>query len=207
MVVQPTGRRERKKLATRNALRAAALELSIEHGVDHVTVEQISDAADVSLRTFFNYFSSKEQAIVSGDSIAVEALLDALADRPDSEPLMDSVRHAVLVLAADIPGRERLERLRLVRRTPSLLPHQLAAYEAMERSIAEVIARRTGRDTAHDMYPALVSASVVAALRVAVQHWMMLDATAGPEALAALIDAALDQLSHGLSTPRSALVH
>ncbi len=61
------GRRERKKRETRAALAAAALRLALEKGPDHVTVEEISEAADVSVRTFFNYFPHKEHAILGRD--------------------------------------------------------------------------------------------------------------------------------------------
>ena len=200
------GRRERKKLATRKALSEAALNLSVQHGVDQVTVEQIADAADVSLRTFFNYFSSKEQAVVAGDAVAVETMVDTLHARPADEPVMDSLRHAALALAAEIPHRQRLEQLRLVRATPSLLPHQLAAYETLERSLAVAIATRTHTDIDHNLYPTLVAASVVAALRVAVQRWLTTATSTGPDGLPELIESALDQLGHGLSSPSPAVL-
>ena len=52
------GRRERKKLATRHALSSAALQLAVERGLENVTIEDITDRADVSLRTFRNYFAA-----------------------------------------------------------------------------------------------------------------------------------------------------
>src|SRR5207342_1939710 len=55
------GMRERKKLATRRALSAAALRLAREHGPQNVRVDDIAEAAGVSPRTYNNYFSSREQ--------------------------------------------------------------------------------------------------------------------------------------------------
>src|SRR3954447_6119500 len=83
------GRRERKKLATRRAITAAALRLVAERGFDNVTIEQISEAADVAPRTFFNYFGCKEDAIIGVAEERYRALQDAilLGDGGDDAPL------------------------------------------------------------------------------------------------------------------------
>src|SRR5579862_6721191 len=76
------GRRDRKKNATRRALREAALQLVAERGFAHVTVEDIAQAADVATRTFFNYFPSKESAIIGADPERIAAIRQSLLARP-----------------------------------------------------------------------------------------------------------------------------
>ncbi len=94
------GRRERKKLQTREALRAAARELFARKGFTHTTVQQIADAADVSERTFFRYFDAKEDLLLP-DLVAVfDAVGAALQRRPPSEPPL----LAVLRAAQDAAG-------------------------------------------------------------------------------------------------------
>ena len=67
------GLRERKKAATREALSTAALRLALEHGPQNVRVDDIAEAAGVSPRTYNNYFSSREAAIVA--AVAAERAL------------------------------------------------------------------------------------------------------------------------------------
>lgn len=194
-----TGLRERKKLRTRHALGAAALELAVRHGLDGVTVEQIAEAADVSPRTFFNYFSSKEEAVVAADVERARATAERLAARPADEPVLTSVRAVVreMVDGADARARDWVRQVRLVRANPALVPHQLAAYAAMEQQFAAVIAERTGL-AADDLYPALTAAAVMSATRTATTRWLASD---GATDLVAWLDEALDLLEAGLGHP------
>jgi len=199
VVAVTTGLRERKKLRTRHALGAAALELAVRHGLDGVTVEQIAEAADVSPRTFFNYFSSKEEAVVAADLERARAMAERLAARSTDEPVLTSVRAVVreMVDGADARARDWVRQVRLVRANPALVPHQLAAYAAIEAQLAAVIAERTGLD-AGDLYPALTAAAVMSATRTATTRWLASD---GATDLVTWLDEALDLLETGLGHP------
>jgi AcrR family transcriptional regulator len=164
------GLRERKKRATRAALADAALRLCVEHGFDGVTVEQVATDAGVSLRTFFNYFSSKEEAVVAGDVATAAAFVAAFERRPADEPVLDALRSA-LVEISDHVDRERAAQLRALRGTPSLLPHQIAAYSAQERALATAVGHRVG-ETTDDTYPPMVAAAVMAVIRVIIGLWL-----------------------------------
>ncbi|MDN5914867.1 MAG: TetR family transcriptional regulator [Pseudonocardia sp.] len=198
------GRRERKKMATRAALSGAALRLSVQHGVDRVTVEQIADEADVAVRTFFNYFSSKEEAVAAGDLGTTVSLVEAFTARPADEALLDSLREAaLLVVGGDTyRDRDRVEEMRAIRRAPALLPHRLAAYAEQERALAAAVASRTGTDEEKDLYPALVAATVMGGMRVVVQRWLAAPAGEldGPR-LAELVETTFARLADGLAAP------
>ena len=88
------GLRERKKAETRAALKYAALELADRLGPDKVSIEAIALAAGVSPRTFFNYFASKEDAILGGAPSDPSPLADYLRARPDGEAPLDALRAA-----------------------------------------------------------------------------------------------------------------
>ena len=78
------GLRERKKLATKQALAWAAMQLAVERGLENVRVEDITDTVNVSRRTFTNYFSSKEEAIASLNADRAARAAEALRGRPAS---------------------------------------------------------------------------------------------------------------------------
>src|SRR5262245_25521228 len=126
--MEPAGRRERKKRETYRALCGAAQELVHERGLEEVTVDDIAEAADVSVRTFFNYFPCKEDALVGIDPDVLTGVADEVRERPGDETPAEALR-AVLLGDTD-PGemlRRRQLRNDLVERYPALLPRHLAS--------------------------------------------------------------------------------
>lgn len=169
------GLRERKKQATRHRIKGEALRLALEGGLEHLTVEAIAEAADVSPRTFFNYFDCKEDALISDGGGAVAELHGLVLAQPDDLSPLAAVRSALesseLFTSAHLDRDRALDRQRLVRANPSLLPRQLAQYAAVERTFIEALAERIGVDPDDDLRPALVSAVAVTVIRVAMQRW------------------------------------
>ncbi len=89
------GRRDRKKSETRQALRQAAHQLFAERGFRQTTIEDITEAADVSRRTFFRYYSSKEDLLRAEVSDLLPVMLTALRGRPAGEPPLAAIHAAV----------------------------------------------------------------------------------------------------------------
>ena len=84
----PPDRRSRKRLATRDGISVAATRLFLERGFDHVTVDEIAQAADVGRMTVFNHFPRKEDMFFDRDEEAREVLRDALRQRdPRATPI------------------------------------------------------------------------------------------------------------------------
>ncbi|MFD8573499.1 TetR/AcrR family transcriptional regulator [Streptomyces sp. NPDC059639] len=92
MTVEPLGRRERKKAATRQALADAALRLFLEHGYDNVGIRDVAEAADVSTTTLFKHFSGKEALVFDLDEGQEEDLVSAVRDRPEGRTILRSLR-------------------------------------------------------------------------------------------------------------------
>ncbi len=160
------GLRERKKTETRAALSTAALRLALEKGADNVRVDEIAEAANVSPRTYNNYFASREQAIVAGITASRALHVSAaLRSRPADEPLVESIIFAFAEQYREPPT----EALALITSTPSLREAYLDSTSSMEPPIVDVISERTGKDP---LGAEVLAAAVSAAARIAVQRWV-----------------------------------
>jgi AcrR family transcriptional regulator len=165
--------RERKKQRTYRELQEVALQLVAERGFDGVTTDDIAAAAEVSKTTFYRYFGSKEE-VVLGNAVDLDEVRRALYERPLDEPVLASVRDAILGLADGIQHEPTalLARLRLMRATSSLMARYLEQQSAFERLLGEFIAQRRGTDAEVDLEARLLAASTIAALRVAIDYWL-----------------------------------
>ncbi|WP_405181832.1 TetR family transcriptional regulator [Nocardia sp. NBC_01377] len=140
--------RERHKVRTRAAIRSAAMRLFAEHGYGRTTVEQIARAAEVSHTTFFRYFQTKEQVVISDDlDSARAAVLEALpADLGHFELLRRLITEGYHLSLADEWASDP-ERMRLIRSEPALrLAYQLYSERAISDA-AQFFADYTGHGT------------------------------------------------------------
>lgn len=192
------GLRERKKAETRDALAWAALRLADEMGPDRVTIDDIATAAGVSSRTFFNYFASKEDAIVGSSESSTARVVAELAARPAREAPIDALRAAIHASADHLQADpdEWLIRHRLVGRSPALGVRYAARLAAVEHELVVEVARRTKLDPEVDTYPAVIVSAAMAASRVALTVWQE---RARRGSLPALFDEVFDQLASGFT--------
>jgi AcrR family transcriptional regulator len=190
-----------EKLATRQALGTAALRLAVEREIENVLVEDIAAEANVSPRTFNNYFSSKLEAMCALGMDRAGRIGATLRERPASEPLWDAITSAVLQhydATGDTPGEEWMRGLCRVLTSPALQGEYLKVNAAIQRTLAEAIADRTSTDIERDVLPMILAGAVTAATEVALRHW--LDAVP-PAPLRPLLHRALQQLASALKTP------
>jgi AcrR family transcriptional regulator len=158
-------RRERKKQQTRDALVRAALRLFNAKGYEQTAVREITDEVDVSERTFFRYFASKEDLALSFAQDATEALLRELAARPPAEPPLTALRnafHKSLLTLAEGDGPHADESMyllvvRLIDSTPSLLAAHLRYAHDHDDDMVRALARREGVDPETDPRPRVVA--------------------------------------------------
>lgn len=166
------GLRDRKKEETRLRLHTAALRLAVERGVGAVTVEEIAAEAEVSPRTFFNYFATKEDALVNTDPGRAASIHAAVLARPAGESPAEALR---VVLTEHVRGLEadhELWRMRaeLAARSPELATRAAGAGERFESALVEAAYARAGTDPAVDLRPGLTARVAMAAVRAAYQQ-------------------------------------
>ncbi|MFW6725027.1 TetR family transcriptional regulator [Streptomyces sp. MAR4 CNY-716] len=166
--------RERKKQRTRHALAATALALFTEKGFDTVSLDELCDEVEVSKRTFFRYFSSKESCAIAAEAELWQAGLEECARTPLDGPVLDALRTALVTAItgmSDDWDRRFLTTRRLIGHTPALRAHSLTiANNAQERFVTE-LEGRLGRDGREEPALRLVGEIAIGAYRVGAKNW------------------------------------
>ncbi len=191
------GRRERKKQQTREALEATAWRLFQRKGYDETTIEDITEAVDVSTRTFFRYFDSKEAVLFGDWRSNVDGITALIAARPPEEPPLKALYESALQFTELMkPDEPRL----LMRNEIAKGSRKIGDYERnviypeFERVVAEALAQRLGVDAGSDPRPYLVSAVVVAAYNAARKMWV---ASGGERDMRELLGQAFEFVDYG----------
>jgi len=198
-----TGLRERKRRQTRAALSLAAIRLCVQRGWEDVTVDDIAADANVSPRTFRNYFSTKAEAVAAGHRERMLRIAEGLRARPASEPLWVAITNSVAA-QFEPPARKSealrdakrwLERIRFILTEPAIQGEVLKTSAAAQVQLAEVIADRVGARRGKDLYPQMASAVVAAVVATVVDRWLR-DGPSG--SIVPLLRKAFELVSTGL---------
>jgi AcrR family transcriptional regulator len=166
------GLRERKKERTHDAIREAAIELFHRNGFEGTTVDDIAAAADISPRTFFRYYASKEEVLFSRFDETLELLRDFLYSRPPEVTVSAALREASQQFAsmgtAMSADRATFD---IFRSNDHLHARYLQSFFRLERMAAEWIADRAGLP-ADDFLPRTLAAVLASGARVALDVWV-----------------------------------
>ncbi|MBV7264200.1 TetR family transcriptional regulator [Photobacterium sp. WH24] len=174
----PLGRRERKKQQMRDSLIKAAYELFESKGFDDTRIEDITEQVDVSVRTFFRYFSSKEDVLLDYQEEEHRELLSQLQARPEHEPAITALKHAAVQAVRGCENcaygfdADRFINLQnLLRNNPVVRAHNLAKGQDRTKDITKLLADRMGNDPDLDIRPAIAANSLELAYHSAYQLW------------------------------------
>ena len=189
------GLRDRKREATRTSIWQSAMSLFAERGYDDVTVEEIADVCELSPRTFFRYYATKEDVLFAGTDLRRTIFLAALVDQPAGAGPFEAIEGASRAMAVHYqPDREALRtRARIVGAAPSLRSRNAGLPQQWDHDVAEQL-RASGRGAGMtDLELKLVTGLAMTAFRVCIEEWIDSDGE-----LSHLIDVAFGSLGAGL---------
>lgn len=194
--VAPPGLRERKKQRTHDTIARVALELFAERGYDETTLDDIAEAADVSKRTIFSYYQSKEDILFHDEPRILLEIDQRLRGRAPGTTTVDALAD---LLVSFVPDKQAALRKRVVGNNEALRISERARFGRVEELLAESITQdlQAGSD---DIRPLLIAASVTAAFYVAYDRLLTQAAQSGlcRETAFAVFDQLLDLLRSGV---------
>ena len=175
------GLRERKRQQTRERLTRAAMALFLERGFEATTLDDIAAAADISRRSFFHYFASKEDVVFAWHEETTAALIAAVEARPANESMLTAAENAISAMARQLEPGEAIAMARLKRDNPALQARDQVKYEKLERALAAALEKRAGKT--EKLGARLVAMIATGAMRIGGELWAAEGAREKPEAL------------------------
>ena len=176
------GLRERKRQQTRERLTRVAMALFLERGFEATTLDDIAAAADISRRSFFHYFASKEDVVFAWQEGSTAALIAAVATRPANESMLTAAENAIAAMARQLEPGEAIAMARLKRENPALQARDQVKYEKLERALAEALGKRAGHKT-EKLQARLVAMITIGAMRIGAEFWAADGGCEKPEVL------------------------
>jgi AcrR family transcriptional regulator len=196
----PPGLRERKKARTHEAIVDAALDLFERKGYEATTVEDIAAAADVSPRTFFRYFDSKQDVVLAKNNVEAEGLGDLIIARPADETPIEAFRAVFLErlqLMLSSPDDPAVRELKVVMGTPELRNLALDHFHDHQDELADAVGRRLGV-SGDTLVPQVLAGVISTTLWAVIEHWV--GEGADVEQLPALVEKGFELISSGFDT-------
>jgi len=187
--------RRRTKLAAQIEL--TALSLFVKRGITAVTVDEIADAADISRRTFFRYFASKEDLLLGDRQRYDDTLARAVAKEQPRQSAVRMLRDVLVEMSHEVEAEADLARLRLelFRKYPEEMSGAFEQQRVWNSTFTAMVAERMGLDDSRDIRPALIVGVMMSAANVALHNWFV---NGAEQSLHKLVEAALDQTIAGL---------
>jgi AcrR family transcriptional regulator len=188
------GLRARKREQTRERLTRAAMALFLERGFEATTLDDIAAAADISRRSFFHYFASKEDVVFTWQEEISCALVAAVAARPAGESLLTAAENAISAMVQQVDANEAIAMSCLKRDNPALRARDQVKYEKLERALAEALGKRADAKAnikAERVQARLVAMIATGAMRIGEEIWTSEGAREKPEVLVKGIFAAV----------------
>ena len=187
----------RPRVTSRAALERLAFGLFARQGFDETTVDDIAAAAGIGRRTFFRYFSSKNDLVWGDFEQHLERLRRLLDGTDPSVPPVEAIRRAVVEFnrfdPREVPWHR--QRMRLILTVPTLQADATLRYTSWRAIITDFVARRTGLPPTA-MVPLLAGNVVLAAAISAYEHWLEREDEPG---LSVLLDETIGQVAAGLT--------
>ncbi|WP_437611606.1 TetR family transcriptional regulator [Sorangium sp. So ce834] len=185
---QTPGLRERKKERTRAQIIETAIDLFLKHGYEQTTLDEVLGAVEISRRTFFRYFESKEDLLIAWMDQLIEVACASIRARPRSEAPVVATRNAIRdtvgrLYEGNVPRFVAVQQF--VAKTPAIRARQSERLGHCAEAICEPLAARMGLDPQRDLAPRVLASCAIAIMQCAIDAWLARGAT---EDLLELVD-------------------